>query len=63
MAARIEVWCRENGSLVLGLLPFEPKMTEAMVQGKSIIEMYPGSEISRLLSGIWNNIKNYKKNE
>lgn len=63
MSARIEVWCGENGSRVLGLLPFEPKMTEAMVQGKSIIEMYPGSEISRLLSGIWNNIKNYKKNE
>ncbi len=63
MSARIEAWCLENGSMVLGLLPFEPKMTEAMVAGKSIIEMYPALEISRLLSDIWNDIKKYKKNE
>ena len=63
MSARIEAWCRENGSRVMGLLPFDPGMTEAMVQGRSIIEMYPESEISRLLSDIWNNIKNHKKNE
>lgn len=63
MSAEIEEWCNENGSRVLGRIPFEPKMTEAMVAGKSINEAFPGSEISHIISDIWDKLKDNKKDE
>lgn len=56
IADRIEGWCAANGSSVLGRLPFDQRVTEAMVEGKSVIEMYPDIEISRSVKHIWNKI-------
>lgn len=56
MAERIEEWCLSQGTSLLGRLPYDRRVTEAMVSGKSIIEMYPESEISKSLNTIWNKI-------
>jgi len=56
VADRIEGWCAANDSTVLGRLPFDPRVTEAMVAGKSITEMYPDIEISRTIRHIWNKL-------
>lgn len=56
MTERIEEWCKSQGSTLLGHLPYDRRVTEAMVSGKSINEMYPESEISKSLSTIWNKI-------
>jgi MinD superfamily P-loop ATPase len=56
MADRIEGWCAEQGSTLLGRLPFDRKVTEAMVEGKSITEMYPDTDISKAINKIWNKL-------
>lgn len=38
MADRIEAYCRENDLGLAGSLPYDPAVTEAMVQGKTILE-------------------------
>jgi len=57
MASRIEEWCSSHGTPVIGRLPFDSSVTEAMVAGKSVIELYPGIEISKDLIEMWNKIK------
>jgi len=56
MTNRIKGWCDLNGIEVAGVIPFDPKMVESMVQGKSITEYDPENQISRELKKIWNNI-------
>ena len=56
MADRIEGWCAAQETTILGRLPFEKKVTESMVDGKSIAELYPESEISKTLGVIWNKL-------
>lgn len=61
MAGEIEEWCRENEISIAGKLPFDRCMTEAMVEGKSIIEFNPQLSISKKIKIIWNKIVNQKK--
>ena len=56
MADRIEGWCAAQGSAVLGRLPFDRRVTEAMVAGRSVTEMYPDTGISRTINEIWNKL-------
>jgi len=56
MADRIEGWSAAQGSTLLGRLPFDRRVTEAMVAGKSITEMHPETEISNSLNVIWNKL-------
>jgi MinD superfamily P-loop ATPase len=56
MADRIEGWCAAQGSLVLGRLPYDRRVTEAMVAGKSVTEMFPEAEISKILKNIWSKL-------
>jgi len=53
MADRIEGWCVAQGSALLGRLPFDRGVTEAMVAGKSVTEMFPETDISLRLRDIW----------
>ncbi len=57
MADRIEGWCAAQGSTLLGRLPFDRRVTEAMVAGKSITEMHPETEISNSIRTIWNKLR------
>ncbi len=54
MADRIEGWCAAQGSTLLGRLPFDRRVTDAMVAGRSVVEMYPDTEISKAINRIWN---------
>mgnify|MGYP000928204279 CR=1 FL=1 len=56
MADRIEGWCVAQGSTLLGRLPYDRRVTEAMISGKSVTEMFPKAEISIILNEIWNKL-------
>lgn len=56
MTKRIKSFCDEKGIEVIGVLPFDPQVVEAMVQGKTINEYNPGNFISRELEKIWNRL-------
>lgn len=56
MASQIESYCSEIGISVLGKIPFDPRVVEAMVHCQSIIEYAPDSEVSRLIISAYNAI-------
>ena len=58
MSSVIQKWCHDNNIKVAGILPFDKKMVESMVQGKSITEFEPENLISIQLKEIWNSIIN-----
>ena len=53
ISARIENWCLENNIPVIGKIPFDEQIVEAMVQCKSIIEWVPQSEASNVIRSIY----------
>jgi MinD superfamily P-loop ATPase len=56
MTDRIETYCREKGMGLAGRLPYDPVVTEAMIQGKTIPELSQdglGEEIKK----IWKRIQ------
>lgn len=55
-AEKIESFCKENSVEVVGKIPFNPKVTEAMVNGKSIIEYSPRSAVAEEIEAIWEKI-------
>lgn len=60
MTNQIDEWCNQNRIKVAGLIPFDKKMVEAMVQGKTIIEFDKTNVISMELKRIWNETLNNK---
>jgi MinD superfamily P-loop ATPase len=60
MTDQIHEWCNQSGIRVAGLIPFDKKMVEAMVQGKTIIEFDKTNVISMELKRIWNDTLNDK---
>jgi MinD superfamily P-loop ATPase len=61
MSKQIEEWCIQNEIAIVGQLPFDRQMTEAMVQSKSITEYDPNLDISNKIEIIWKKILNQKK--
>jgi MinD superfamily P-loop ATPase len=56
--AAIEAFCRDEGIEVVGQIPFDTAVTEAMVQGQPVTEMCPGSAASRALEAVWTRVTN-----
>ncbi len=56
----IKQYCRLNNVPVIAMLPFDPIVTEAMVNGKSYVEYAPKAEVSVLTYDIWKFIQNKK---
>ncbi len=56
MSLDIYEWCFNNSLELIGHLPFDPQMVDSMVNGKSIIEWKPNSEISKKIHLIWSKI-------
>ena len=56
MSKEIEIWCEQNGIAMAGKLHFDPKMVEAMVNAKSIIEYDRNLVISKEINIIWSKI-------
>ncbi len=53
---KIEAFCREHNVEVLGKIPFDPQVTQAMVNGKTIIEYAPTGEATKSIEAIWNRL-------
>ena len=55
----IEGFCAERGIEVVGLIPFAPEVTRAMVAGLPVVEYAPGSPASSAIKRTWSRVKLY----
>jgi MinD superfamily P-loop ATPase len=53
---RIEQYCREQGIITAGRIPFDNVFTEAMIAGLPVVE-YSAGEVSRQIESMWNKIE------
>jgi MinD superfamily P-loop ATPase len=51
--AKIGKFCRKNGIDVVGKIPFNQIVTEAMVRGKTVVEYSPRNEASKEIRDMW----------
>jgi MinD superfamily P-loop ATPase len=58
MTRQIDLWCNKNRIKVIEKIPFDRKVVEAMVRGKSITEYDPDNNTGRKIRDIWNKILN-----
>jgi MinD superfamily P-loop ATPase len=49
-------FCRENSVEVAGRIPFNHMVTEAMVNGKTIMEHSPESDVAEEIQNIWKHL-------
>ena len=52
-AKKIESFCKEKGIEVVGKIPFNPIVTEAMVNGKPVVEYAPQSDVAEEIGNMW----------
>ena len=52
-------FCEKNNIKIVGRIPFNPKVTEAMVNGKTIIEYAPESNVAKEIEKIWESCNDY----
>ena len=62
ISALIEHYFVEQNIEVLAKIPFDKKMVEAMIEGKTIVEYEPDSEISKKIKTIWKKIESINQN-
>ena len=56
---KILSFCKENRIEVVGIIPFSPEVTEAMVNGKTIVEYSPISGVSDEIKNMWNKMSEF----
>ena len=49
-------FCRENVAEVVGIIPFSLEVTQAMVNGKTIVEYSPESSVAEEITNMWKNL-------
>jgi MinD superfamily P-loop ATPase len=49
-------FCKKNGVQVAGKIPFNSIVTEAMVEGKPVLEYASGSDVAKEIGVVWKNI-------
>lgn len=54
--AQIASHCKKNGSRLIGEIPYEPKVVEALVRRKILME-YPCNEVQGILLKMWQSIE------
>ncbi len=52
VSSQVETACRETGVEIIGKIPFDPVVVEAMVHGKSVPEFAPGHGMNNITSDI-----------
>ncbi len=55
-AAQIEAFCREQAIELIGRIPFDATVTEAMVQGEPVTAYRPDASASRALIEMWQHV-------
>jgi MinD superfamily P-loop ATPase len=58
LSDEIENWCNAQAIPVVGKLPFDTKVVEAMIQCKSITEYAPTCEVSNILKQVYDKVIN-----
>jgi MinD superfamily P-loop ATPase len=56
---RITEFCRQRGIEVVGNIPYDPVVTEAMVAGKPVVE-FSGGVVSEAIKDVWGCINQYE---
>jgi len=59
---QIASYCESNGSKIIGQIPYEPKVIEALVQRKTVID-FPCNEVQGILGKMWQSIEMTLKGE
>ncbi len=54
---RIASYCTKNGSRVIGQIPYEPKVVEALVNRKTIMD-YPCNGVQDIVLNMWKDLEN-----
>jgi MinD superfamily P-loop ATPase len=54
---QIEAFCWEQNLEVIGRIPFDTRVTEAMVQGQPVTAFQPESPASQALRAVWQSVK------
>ena len=49
-------FCKENRTDIVGIIPFSPEVTQAMINGKTIVEYSPTSDISEEIKNMANKL-------
>ena len=57
--AAVEAFAREKNIPVVGKIPFDPRFTSSMVQGKTIFENDQNCELSLTIKQLWNTVETY----
>jgi MinD superfamily P-loop ATPase len=57
--ARIEDFCGKSGINVVGKIPFNQIVTEAMMCGKTVVEYSPQNEVSKEIRDMWDITRSY----
>ena len=60
--AKIENYCKINNIDIVGLLPYDNIVTEAMIYEKTVVE-YSKGDFSRIVIDMWDNIRRVLKND
>jgi MinD superfamily P-loop ATPase len=53
---RIAEFCGSNGVKVVGKIPFDSVVTEAMVAGKTVVEYSPNNKVSQEIKMVWKKV-------
>ena len=53
---KISRFCKENSVEVIGKIPFNPVVTEAMVNGKSVMEYSPKCDVAKDIATMWDRL-------
>jgi MinD superfamily P-loop ATPase len=56
---KIEAFCKDNHLEFVGRIPFDSKITDAMVNGKTILEYKPQSAVSQEITNLWNKMDEF----
>lgn len=58
-AAQIETVCDERGIEVIGRIPFDPAVTEAMINGEPVTVYQPNSPASQAMQAAWQTVASW----
>ncbi len=58
---RIVAYCENNGSRIIGKIPYEPKVVEALVKRKTVME-YPSNGVETIIQQMWKQVETYLVN-
>ena len=59
--AEIEEFLKEKSIPILGKIPFDKRMVDAMIKGKTIVEFNDRIEPSKVITGAWRKLETYLK--